>query len=119
MFNGERKVGRTHLPQWAVDSAGIYEFELISAIYAFHAASLFWPGMPMLLCTDNAGEAATLVRGSCASSMGGVLASTFWAAAASYCTPVWVEEVRSKYNIADPPSRVCHLLGMMPCRSRR
>ena len=54
--------------------------------------------------------APTLVRGNCTSSLGGVLASTFWAAA--YGIPVWVGEVRSKFNCADPPAHVSPLIGV-------
>ena len=74
---GEVKVGHSHLPPWVLELAGIYEFELISAIFALHAVSLLWPGLPIILCTDNAGAASTLVRGNCSSPLGGVLASTF------------------------------------------
>ena len=77
IYEGIRKFGHTHLPIWIAETAGIYEYELISAIYALRAASLLWQGLPILLRTDNSGAASTLVRGNCTSAMGGILASVF------------------------------------------
>ena len=103
--DGIRNAGNTHLPSWIAKLAVIYEFELAIAIYAVHAASLLWPGRPILLCADNSAAASTLLRRNCTPPFGGSLASVFWTAAAAYRVPVWVEEVRPKYSIADPPSR--------------
>ena len=88
--------------------------EIAGAIYALHAVSLFWPGRPILLCIDNSAAAAALVRGNCPSPIGASLASVFWAAAAAYSTPVWIEEVRSRFNAADSPSRQCALIDVIP-----
>ena len=65
IYNGERRMGHTHLPGWLAESTGIYEFEMRSALYAFHAVSLIWPFMPILLCADNSSAANTLIRGTC------------------------------------------------------
>ena len=84
VLNSPRKSGRPQLPCWFVEMAGIYEFELRSAILALRAAALFAPGLPILLRTDNAGAAATLIRGNCSSVLLRVLESVFWTAAASF-----------------------------------
>ena len=110
VFNSRRKTGHSHLPCWFTAMAGIYEFEMCSAILALHAAALFAPGLPILLCTDNAGAAAALIRGNCASELGRVLASVFRTAAALNGSLIWVGEVRSKFNVADAPSRDCPLV---------
>ena len=62
------------------------------------------------MCGDNNSAVAALVRGNCDSEIGGILTAVFWEIAAFYGTPVWIAEVRSKFNIADPPSRACNLL---------
>ena len=110
IFGSTRKTGRAHLPEWFCLAGGIYEYELASAIFALHAASLVFPGQPIILCCDNSAAASTIVRGNCESDIGRKLAAVFRAAASAWCTPVWVGEVRSKFNNADPPSRVCPLV---------
>ena len=113
--NGEEiRTGNTHLPEWFTKIGGIFEYELAGAIYALFAASVVWPGLPILLCVDNSAAAATLVRGNCPSDLGAILAAVFWCAAASSSTPVWVEEVRSKFNVADTPSRLCAFIPDRP-----
>ena len=107
---GTAKSMHTHLPEWFVSKHGIYEFEISAMIYALVIASLLKPGRPLLLCGDNSGACAALVRGNCTTAAGKTLTAIFWAIAAFYGTPVWVEEVRSKFNIADPPSRACPCL---------
>ena len=39
------------------------------------------------------------------------LASIFWALAANAGIYIWLEYVKSALNNADPPSRICELLG--------
>ena len=107
---GSSKSMHTHLPGWFVEESGIYEFEIAAMIYALLAASLLMPGRPLLLCGDNSGAVAAIVRGNCTTKAGKMLTAVFWAIAAFYGTPIWVEEVRSKFNIADLPSRACPLL---------
>ena len=109
-FDGTRKMMHTHLPEWFQEEFGIYEFELAGMILALMIASLLKPGHPVLMCGDNNSAVAALVRGNCDSDVGRILTAVFWAVAAFYGTPVWIEEVRSKFNIADPPSRACSLL---------
>ena len=103
IYGSARKTGHTHLPERFCTMAGIYEFEFDSAIFALHAASLVFPGQTIILCCDNSAAASNIVRGNCESDLGRNLAAVFWAAASASCTPVWVEEVRSKFNNADPP----------------
>ena len=63
VFKSHRKAGRLHLPDRLTDTAGIYEFEIASAIRAPRAALFLLPGHPILLCADNDGAAAALIRG--------------------------------------------------------
>ena len=49
-----------------LDLSGIYEVGPIFAICALPAVSLLYPGMPILLRTDNSAAAPNLVRGNCA-----------------------------------------------------
>ena len=104
------KSAHTHLPKLFVGENGIYEFETDAMIYALLIASLFMPSRPLLLRGDNSGAVASIVRGNCATKAGEKLTAAFWAIAAFYSTPIWIEEVRSKFNISDPPSRACPLL---------
>ena len=100
----------THLPEWFRGELGIFEFELAGMILAITVASLLKPGHPVLMRGDNNSAVAALVRGNCDSAIGRILTAVFWAIAAFYGTPVRIEEVRSEFNIADPPSRACNLL---------
>ena len=108
------KAGHAHLPSWFTEIAGIYEFEIAGGLLSLHAASFLWPGHPLLLRIDNSAASPTLVRGNCPSPLGATIASAFWAAAAAYGTPVWVGEVRTKFNIADAPSRQCAHVSDQP-----
>ena len=110
-FEGPSKTMHTHLPEWFAIENGIYEFELAGVILALIITSLLKPGHPILLCGDNNSAVAALIRGNCESKRGRMLTAVFWAVAAFYGTPVWIEEVRTKFNIADPPSRACCLLA--------
>ena len=109
-FDGSRKIMHTHLPERFHDEFGIFEFELAGMILAITVASLLKPGHPVLMCGDNNSAIAALVRGNCDTTIGRMLTAVFWAVAAFYGTPVWIEEVRSKFNIADPPSRACSMI---------
>ena len=92
---GEIRAGHTHLHEWFVKITGMYEYEMAGAIYALHAASLCWPGRPILLRVDNSAAAAGIFRGNCQSPFGATLVAVFWAIDAACSTPIWIEEVRS------------------------
>ena len=114
VFDNTVKVAHTHLPGWFVESNAIYEFELAGAIFGLTMANVLTPGRPILLCIDNDAASSTLVRGNSEKPLGRALASVFWLIAANFSCPIWIEQVRSKLNVADPPSRACKCIPDHP-----
>ena len=104
-FDNKMRVSHTHLPESILKLGGIYEFEMSGAIFGLSLAKVITPGLPIAICIDNTAAAGTLVRGNCQTPPVRSLASLFWLMAAHFAFPVWVEQARSKSNVADPPSR--------------
>ena len=114
----------THCPTWLLDPAlgvGIFEFELLGVLLGVCLAVAHFPGRPILVCCDNEGANAAAIRGSCRTEVGRLLSSLLWRVAAEPNSPIWIEYVRSKLNVADAPSRYCpdstpgnNLVGSMP-----
>ena len=99
--DGERRDVHTHVPQWFMDAgAGIFELELLAELMGLTLACEVAPGRPVLLCCDNSGASATVVRGACKTALGGMAASVFWVVAAQFRCPVWVE------GVAPPTTRL-------------
>lgn len=111
ILDGVRHTAHTHAPEWFMRcGASILELELLAELLGLMLACELAPGRPVLLCCDNSGAAATVVRGSCLTVIGRMIVSVFWATSERYRRPVWVEGVASGLNPADDPSRVCPLI---------
>ena len=100
----------THCPPWLLDpavGAGIFEFELLAVLLGVCLAMAHFPGRPLLVCCDNEGANAAVIRGSCRTEVGRLLSSLLWRVATESNSPIWIEYVRSNLNVADAPSRYC------------
>ena len=111
--DGSAKACHTHLPPRFPQENGIYEFEICDMIYGLLISSPLKPGRPILLCGDNSGAVAALVRGNCATKSGKRPAAVFWAISACYGAAEWIEEFRTNFNISGP------LLGPVPSWATR
>lgn len=106
--DGVRHTVHTRAPEWFMSvGAGIFELELLAELLGLMLACEIVPGRPGLLCCDNTGAAATVVRGTCRTVLGGIIGAVFRATAAQFRCSVWVEGVVSGLNPSDDPSRVC------------
>ena len=111
VIDGTRYYHLTHVPAWFLRAkVGIFELELAACVFGLVLASLYAPGRPVLLCCDNMGSRGAVVRGSCATVIGRMVASVFWNVAAHFPCAVRVDYVPSGLNVADPPSRACECL---------
>ena len=117
IVDGVRHTARTHLPAWFLQSgAGIFECELAGVLLGECLAMAVAPGRSVLLCCDNSGSRAAVIRGSCNAVLGRAISSALWLLAASGAVDLWAEYVRSSLNLADPPSRMCPLTEKpIPC----
>ena len=113
-FDNNVRVTRTHLPEWLSNLGGIYEFEMGGAISGLTLVNVSTPGRPIAICIDNAAASGPLVRWYSDTPIGRSIASIFWSAAAHFSFPVWIGQVRSKLNAADPPSRACACIPEAP-----
>ena len=78
IVDGLRDTAHTHVPEWFMCAgAGIFELELLAEILGLMLECEIAPGRPLLLCFDNSGAAATVVRGSRRTVLGKVIASVF------------------------------------------
>ena len=101
----------THAPEWFTrSSAGIFELEALAELLGVMLACEVAPGAPIVLCCDNRAAVATVIRGTCQTVLGRMIASAIWATASRFNCPIWVEPVRSCLNPSDPPSRACAML---------
>ena len=87
--------------------AGIFEMEMVAALFGLTIAAIFGVNCSVVLCCDNKGACGTIIRGSCVTALGRALSSSFWSFAALHGLSVWAEYVASGLNCADPPSRMC------------
>ena len=75
VYDGGRHVCTPHLPQWFVETLGIFEMEHAGAIFGLLAVSILDPKRPVLLVCDNIGACATAIRGSARTTEWRMLAS--------------------------------------------
>ena len=114
IFDDTAKVAHAHLPEWFAEPNSIYEFELAGAVFGIIMANVLTPGRPILLCIDNDAASGTLVRCNSEKPIARTLTSIFWLVAANFSCPIWIGQVRSKLNAADPPSRACDCISNPP-----
>ena len=89
-------------------------------MFALAVAAEMFPGGMVLLRCDNKGARQALSRGSRKTDLGNMLCATFWAIAASFSTPVWIESVAGTLNPSDTPSRDCvHCEKRIICDAKR
>ena len=103
-----RKVRRAHLPKWFMeDLASIFEPELAGVVLGLRLAVSSAPSEDVLLCCDNNGARAAVVRGSCGTPLGRSMSSALWLVAAMFGVHLWVGYVASPFNTSDSDSRMC------------
>ena len=106
---GSYETVSAHAPDWFAKIAKIMKFEQAGDISGILTAREISPARPILLRFDNEGAAAAIIRGSCRSELGRLVAAVFWPIAAALGIAVWVETGLSELNPSDPPSRISPL----------
>ena len=117
-YDTSSRISHTHLPGWLTEIGEIYDFEMTGAILGLALANVVAPGRPIVIYIDNTAAASTIVRGNCKTAIGRAPTSVFWLIAAQFASPVWAEQVVSKLNVSDAPSRTCkRIKGAPPLKS--
>ena len=105
---GAERTFPSHIPAWVVaEESDIGVFEMVGALYGVCVARLLYPGRSIMLCCDNDGAAAALIRGYCKSELARAMCSVIGAISATRALNLWIEHVPGPINPADPPPRGC------------
>jgi len=95
-----------HAPPW-MGEHGIHELELLAALLGVCALATYQKEIPFLLCVDNQSSLQAIIRGKGNSKRANRIIATIWRIIVENKFFPWVEYIRSEFNLADGPSRLC------------
>ena len=104
-YDNSSMIRQTQHPAWFLEVGNIYEFDHEGAIFGMTAAMVCAPGRPVVLFVYNADAPSGLIRGNFDTRCERVLTSVFRREAGHFSPTVCVDQVRSRLNVDDPPSR--------------